>query len=222
MEPDRALEAPSVVIADDHALSRALARKVLEVGGFVVCGEAVSSQAAVTEVLRHSPNVALLDIRMPGDGIRAAKQINLQAPGVAIVMLTVSRDSADIYEAILAGASGYVVKGTDTHRLPDILRGVLAGEASLPAALLHRMVNEFHSRHRNQRRLPGVEESILSEREWEVLELLAEGLSTAAIADRLFIAKVTVRSHIAAIVRKLRVDDRSSAAALLRSRRETG
>lgn len=208
-----------VLIADDHAPTRAGVRQVLEGDGFEVCAEVASGPAAVEAALAKEPDVCLLDIRMPGGGIAAASEIARDLPGAAIVMLTVSRDDADLFDALRAGACGYLLKDVDRSGLPDALRGALAGEAPLPANLVARLIEEFRERGRRKRLLlkktPGVQ---LRNREWEVLELLREGLSTAEIAQRLFIAEVTVRTHVSSILKKLRVPDREAAIQLLDER----
>jgi DNA-binding NarL/FixJ family response regulator len=204
------------VLADDHAATRAGVKAALERAGFEVVAEEADAAGAVAAAQRETPEVVLLDIHMPGNGISAAADITQAQPDVAVVMLTVSRDDNDLFDALRAGALGYLLKDTDPDRLPHALRGVLAGEAALPRALVARVVDEFRERGR-RRRLPlvrqkGVE---LTSREWEVLELMREDLSTAEIAERLFISQVTVRSHIAAVLRKLRVPDRKAALKLL-------
>lgn len=208
-----------VLLADDHAPTRAGVRQVLEGDEFVVCAEVASGPAAIEAALTERPDVCLLDIRMPGGGIAAASEIARSRPDTAIVMLTVSRDDADLFDALRAGACGYLLKDVDRAELPDALRGALAGEAPLPANLVARLIEEFRERGRRKRLLlkknPGVQ---LRNREWEVLELLREGLSTAEIAQRLFIAEVTVRTHVSSILRKLRVPDRESAVQLLEER----
>ncbi len=209
-----------VVLADDHAPTRALVREALELGGFEIVAESADASGAVAAVRRTSPQVALLDIRMPGNGIVAAAAIAADRPDTSLVMLTVSEDDADLFGALRAGASGYLLKGMDPTRLPDTLRAVLAGEAALPGSLVARLVTEFRGRERRRILTGGAgREQRLTEREWEVLEFLEEGLSTADIAERLYIAKVTVRSHVAAIVRKLQVRDREAAVRLLRGHR---
>jgi DNA-binding NarL/FixJ family response regulator len=184
-----------------------------------VVAEVGSAEAAVETAVREHPNVCLLDINMPGNGIVAAAEIGARLPETAIVMLTVSRDDSDLFDALRAGASGYLLKDTDPSRLPHALRGVLDGEAALPRTLVARVIDEFRARGRRRRlqlgRRPGVE---LTEREWEVLELLHQKLSTAEIAERLHVSQVTIRTHIAAILRKLRVPDRESALKLLDER----
>jgi DNA-binding NarL/FixJ family response regulator len=206
-----------VVIADDHAPTRALIRAALERGGFAVSGEASDAAGAVAEVFRTDPQVALLDIRMPGNGIAAAAEISTKRPETAIVMLTVSQDDDDLFGALRAGASGYLLKGIDPNRLPVALNAVIAGEAALPGSLVARLVGEFRARERRRFLSQSAKRGQrLTDREWEVLELMEQGLGTAEIADQLFIAKVTVRSHIAGILRKLQVSDRDAAVRLLR------
>lgn len=208
-----------VVIADDHAPTRALVRRVLETADCEVCAEAFDADGALGCVLQHRPDAAVLDISMPGNGVRAARDIGTTAKSTAVIMLTVSHDSDDLYEALRAGASGYVLKGADLARLPQTIWGVLAGEAILPTSLIHRMIGEFQRRQRHRLAIPGGRAPRLTEREWEVLELLADGFGTAEIGPRLFIAPVTVRSHIASILHKLRVGDRASAVALVQASR---
>jgi DNA-binding NarL/FixJ family response regulator len=212
-------DAPRVLVADDHPPTRAGVREVLEANGFTVCAECATAEQAVAAALRERPAVCLLDIRMPGSGIAAAAEISAALPECAIVMLTVSRDDADLFDALRAGASGYLLKDIRREQLPEALRVVLAGDAPLPANLVARLIEEFRARENRKRLLlahePGLE---LRRREWEVLELLREGLTTGEIARRLFIAEVTVRSHVSAILKALRVPDRAAAVKLLGER----
>ena len=209
----------TVLIADDHVPTRVGVRAALGDGGFAVVAEAARADVAVDRALRERPDICLLDINMPGNGILAAAQIAQQLPDTAIVMLTVSRDDADLFDALRAGAVGYLLKDTDPVRLPEALKGVLEGEAALPRTLVARVIDEFRERGRRKRlvfaKRRGVE---LTSREWEVLELLHQRLSTSEIAERLFVSQVTVRSHIAAILRKLRVESREEALRLLEER----
>jgi DNA-binding NarL/FixJ family response regulator len=168
----------------------------------------------------HRPALCLLDITMPGNGIAAAAQITARVPDTAVVMLTVSRDDDDLLEALRAGASGYLLTDTDPARLAAALRGVLAGEAALSPALVGRLIDEFRgsdgrARGRVLGRRRGVE---LTAREWEVLELLRAGLSTAQIAARLSISQVTVRRHVGRMLKALQVSDREAALKLLDER----
>jgi DNA-binding NarL/FixJ family response regulator len=204
-------DAPRVLVADDHPPTRAGVREVLEANGFTVCAECATAEQAVAAAVRERPAVCLLDIRMPGSGIAAAAAISAALPECAIVMLTVSRDDADLFDALRAGGAG--------GQLEARPRVVLAGDAPLPANLVARLIEEFRARENRKRVLlanePGVE---LRRREWEVLELLREGLTTGEIARRLFIAEVTVRSHVSAILKALRVPDRAAAVKLLDDR----
>ena len=211
---------PRVLIADDHAPTRAGVRRVLEEAGFTVCAEEADATRAVEAALRVRPDVCLLDVRMPGGGgVAAAAEIARRLPEVRIVMLTVSRDDDDLFDALRAGATGYLLKDIERAKLPDALRSVLDGEAQLPASLVARVLDEFRDRQARRRVLleqrPAAD---LRPREWEVLELLGDGLTTGEIAARLFIADVTIRSHVSAILRKLRVPDRKAAVELLTER----
>lgn len=210
------IEGITVLLADDHAAVRAGIRLALSGEGFNVVAEAADGPEAVELARELRPDIALLDVNMPGSGIKAAEEIVQSLPGTMVVMLTVSRDDDDLFAALRAGASGYLLKDTDPGRLPFALRGVLEGEAALPRGLVARLIDEFRTRGK-RRRLPlmrqrGVE---LTEREWEVLEFLHDGLATAEIAERLSISPVTVRRHVSEILKKLRVTSREEAVRLM-------
>jgi DNA-binding NarL/FixJ family response regulator len=209
-----------VLIADDHAPTRASVREALEEEGFVVTGEAADAPAAVAAAIRDRPDVCLLDIRMPGSGVAAAWEITSRLPETRVIMLTVSRRDADLFAALRAGARGYLLKDTDPARVPEAIRGVVAGEAALPGSLVARVIREFRERSPRRRlplsRLPSAEP--LTSREWEVLELLREGASTAEISRTLSVTPATVRTHVTAILRKLRARDRQEAVRLLDER----
>jgi DNA-binding NarL/FixJ family response regulator len=205
-----------IVLADDHARVRSQVREALEADGCEVCGEGATAQEAIDLAVEHSPDVVLLDIHMPGSGISAAAEITRRLPQTAVVMLTRSADDEDLFDSLRAGASGYLLKGEDPRALPGALRGVLDGEAAMSRALVTRILQEF----RAPRRRPFVRKSVaagrLSAREWEVMELLSQGLTTDEVAKRLFLAPTTVRVHVSTVLRKLRVKDRESAFKLLR------
>jgi DNA-binding NarL/FixJ family response regulator len=206
-----------ILIADDHVATRAGVRTALEPHGFEVVAEASDAKAALEEAVRTQPDICLVDIHMPGNGIAAVEKITAALPETAVVMLTVSRDDDDLFDSIRAGAAGYLLKDTSPERLPFALRDVTAGEAAIPRKLVARLIDEFRERGR-YRRVPfvGSRGTLLTSREWQVLELLEQGLSTREIAERLFLSQATVRSHIASIRHKLRVPDRASAVALVR------
>jgi DNA-binding NarL/FixJ family response regulator len=205
-------------VADDHPPLLASVKRALEEHGFEVCFEAANAADSVAAAERERPDVCVLDVQMPGNGIAAAAQIAARLPETAIVMLTVSDSDEDLFAALRAGAQGYLLKDMDPGRLPLALEGVLAGEAALPRALVARVLDEFRTRRRRRRLLlPGGRGCTLTDREWETLEFLAEGLSTAEVAERLLVAPVTVRRHAAAIVKKLNVGDRRSLLQLVRA-----
>jgi DNA-binding NarL/FixJ family response regulator len=205
-----------IVMADDHARLRGLVRRALEQGGCLVVGEAATAEDAVRLTVEHRPDVALLDIHMPGSGIQAAQEITRLAPDTAVVMLTQSAEDDDLFDSLRAGASGYLLKDADPAGLADTLRGVLAGEAAMPPRLVARIMDEFRAptKRRLGRRTPAA--SKLSAREWEVMQLLGQGLTTEQVAGRLFVSPTTVRVHVSAVLKKLRVRDRESAFRLLR------
>jgi DNA-binding NarL/FixJ family response regulator len=203
-----------VLVADDHPPTRAGVRAAFDGTEFSVCAEEPDAAGAVEAALRTKPDICLLDIHMPGNGITAAYEISAALPDSAIVMLTVSTNDEDLFAALRAGAVGYLLKDTDPARLPHALQGVLDGEAALPRPLVARVLEEFRGREK-RRRFRG-RSLDLTTREWEVLELLREGSTTAEIAARLRISEVTVRTHVAAILRKLRVKNRRAALELLK------
>ncbi len=210
-----------VLIADDHAPTREDVWRALEGDvRFEVCATAADAAEAVNAAVRERPDVCLLDIRMPGSGLAAAWEITARLPQAKIVMLTVSDADADLFAALRAGAAGYLLKTMNLKRLPDALDSVCAGAAAMPPELVARVLERFHGREPRWRQ-PVTDEFLerhLTSREWEVLELLARGWSTAKIAQRLVLSSSAVRVHIAAIVRKLDVADRTAAVALFRRR----
>jgi DNA-binding NarL/FixJ family response regulator len=205
-----------VLIADDHPPTRAGVKAALERDCFVVCAQAPDAYGAIEAAARERPDVCLLDVNMPGDGVYAAETISRELPDTVVVMLTVSRSDEDLFNALRAGASGYLLKDIDPVRLPLALRGVLEGEAALPRRLVALLIEEFRERKR-RRRIPlvGRHSVELTDREWEVLELMRQGLTTLEIGERLFISPVTVRTHVSSVLRKLHVPTREAALELL-------
>jgi DNA-binding NarL/FixJ family response regulator len=206
------------VIADDHLHIRTGVRMALEDAGMDVVADVGTAADAVAAVQRLQPDVVLLDIHMPGNGLDAARTISATVPDTAVVMLTVSRDDGDLFEALSAGARGYLLKDIDPERLPLALEGVLAGEAALPRSLAARLIEEFRRRESSvAKRTSGVL-AALTDREWEVLSLMSDGHATHEISRRLFVSPVTVRTHVSAILRKLHVDSREEAVRLATER----
>jgi DNA-binding NarL/FixJ family response regulator len=210
-----------VLIADDHAPTRADVRRALERDGrFVVCAEAADAAGTVQAALREQPDICLLDLGMPGNGMAAVWEIAARTPETKIVILTVSDQEASLFAALRAGASGYLPKSMNLNRLPDTLDGVCNGEAAIPRTLMARVLERFRRREPRWRQAvaAGQGQWRLTSREWEVIDLLAQGRSTAEIAERLVISPTAVRVHIASIVRKLEVPDRAAAVELFRRR----
>ena len=212
-----------VLIADDHVPTREDIRLALEADPrFLVCAEAADAAAAVEAAVREQPDVCVLDIQMPGGGVAATWEISARLPETKIVMLTASEEESDLLAALRAGAASYLVKTIDPRRLPHALHDVVQGRAAIPRGLVATMVEHFRGPESRRRALRGNElTERLTSREWEVLGLLSQGLSTAQIARRLTLSQSAVRAHIAAVVKKLGVADRNAAVALFRARSET-
>ena len=213
----------TVLVADDHGPTRAAIRRALERGGLAVCGEAADAPGAVAVALQELPDVCLLDIRMPGNGVSAAWEISARLPETKIVMLTVSRSDDDLFAALRSGATGYLLKDVERTRLPEVLREAVAGEATLSRELLRRVIEQFRDSAPKRRTLvlrADTQHEHLTSREWEVLELMRQGHSTAEIAELLYVSATTVRTHVAAVLRKLRVPNREAAVLLMSERPE--
>src|SRR2546425_5450407 len=155
-----------VLIADDHAQLRAMVGELLQEAGFEVGAQAATGDAAVERAVEHRPDVALLDIRMPGDGIAAARRIAATLPDTRILMLTVSAESDDVLDALQAGAQGYVLKGAPPESIPDAVRAVRKGEAVIAPAVAPAVLEEVR-RARDRHVRTGSGSSVrLTEREW--------------------------------------------------------
>lgn len=175
-----------------------------------VIGEAASGQEAVQLAQQLRPDVILMDIQMPnGDGLQATRQIRETLPDVAVVILTASESDEHLYEAIRLGAAGYLLKDLDAAELFELLAGVADNEVVMTRAMASRFLKIMAD---NNGRAPSVS-SDLTEREIEVLHLLAQGASNPQIAEELFITVNTVKSHISHILTKLQLENRTQAAA---------
>lgn len=213
-----------VLVADDHAPTRADIRRALDGDTrFEVCAEVADAAGAVQAAVSEGPDVCLLDLQMPGGGLPTVWEIGSRLPETKIVILTVSDNDADLFAAIRAGVDGYLLKTMNFSRLPDALSGVCSGEAAMQRTLVARVLEHFRRREPRWRQplRNGSARSRLTSREWEVLELLAQGRSTAEIAERLVLSASAVRVHVASVVRKLGVPDRAAAADLFSRRSDT-
>lgn len=213
---------PRVLIADDHPPTRAGVRMALERDGCIVCAEAADAAATVEAALAQRPDACLIDVDMPGGGIRAVAQLRARLPGTVSIMLSVSSRSEDLFDALRAGAVGYLLKDMDPRELPVAVRAAIAGEVPMPGILTARLVEGFLQRPERPVLQTDANEPVgLTAREWDVMELLGLGLSTADIARRLCLSKVTVRRHVSDSMRKLEVTSRDEARRLV-TRRDNG
>jgi two-component system NarL family response regulator len=201
-----------VLLAENRPLTCFGVRRALEEQGFVVCAEARDMESAVAATLRERPDVCVLDLHLPGGAVAATERIVAGAPETAVLVLA-DGDEGQLFEAICAGASGYVPTDADPDRLTDILTATLSGDVALPRTVVARFIDERRARSQRltlensggARRLTG--------RESDVLDLVREGLATAEIAARLFVSEVTVRSHVCSIRKKLGLRDLTAAIA---------
>jgi two-component system, NarL family, nitrate/nitrite response regulator NarL len=213
---------PTVLLADDHRPTREALRELLHDAGFEVIADTGDGRSAVQIARNAEPDICLLDINMPGDGIEAARSISRDLPETAVVMLTVSTADEHLFEALRAGARGYLLKGGDPDRMLSGLRDTLSGEPALSEGLTMRIIDQFNDQRSRQVYVPDKGFVSLSAREAEVLDALRHDLRTDQIARRLHVAPVTVRSHVSALLRKLGVSSRAEAVELVdRSRRPT-
>jgi DNA-binding NarL/FixJ family response regulator/class 3 adenylate cyclase len=203
-----------IVIVDDQALVRAGFRMILEAEeDIAVVGEAADGREAVAEVNRLRPDVVLMDVRMPEvDGIEATRRL-LGSDGVSakVVMLTTFDMDEYVYEALRAGASGFLLKDVPPEQLVEGIRAVASGDALLAPSVTRRVIEEFVRRPPESVRMPPPALADLTARETEVLKLIARGLSNAEIAKELVVSETTVKTHVAHVLMKLGLRDRVQA-----------
>jgi DNA-binding NarL/FixJ family response regulator len=209
---ERALDDVRVLIVDDHDLFRSGLRNLLEEEGVQVVGEAAAGQEALDLVRELAPDVVVMDLNMPGmGGVEATRHISTIAPLTRVVMLTISDQDADVTDAILAGACGYLLKDSSIHQLIAGIRAAALGESLISPAIAAKVLQRL----RASSSQPEIESTIraeLSEREIEVLKLIANGKDNAMIAAELHISPKTVKNHISNILMKLQIDNRIQAA----------
>jgi DNA-binding NarL/FixJ family response regulator len=202
----------TVVIADDQPMVRAGLRSLIEgEDGVVVVGEAVDGEQALHVVRRHRPDVVLMDIRMPNlDGLAATRRLVAESSPTRVLVLTTFDLDEYVFDALRAGASGFLLKDATAEELIAAVRTVAAGEAILAPAVTRRVIEAFGSVPQADPRLIG-RLDVLSPREVEVLRLLARGLSNAEIARELFVSDATAKTHVSNVLAKLQLRDRVQA-----------
>ncbi len=202
-----------VLVVDDHALFRRGLQMVLEQEpDLELVGEASDGNEAVEKAAELMPDVILMDVRMPKrSGIEAAGEIKDLLPHVKILMLTISDEEADLYEAIKAGASGYLLKEIPIDEVADAIRSVWAGQSRISPSMASKLLNEFAAISKAGADRPQVPTPRLTDREMEVLRLVAQGLNNRDIAKQLFISENTVKNHIRNILEKLHLHSRMEA-----------
>jgi DNA-binding NarL/FixJ family response regulator len=208
-------EAIRVLIADDHTLlRRGLAVVLSDEDDIEVVGEAEDGAEAVRRAEELAPDVVILDVRMPGtDGLAACAAIKRSAPATKVIMLTSSDAEEDLYEAVKSGASGYLLKSILPHDIPAALRAVQRGESQVSPSMAAKLLNEFAALARGAE-APAAAPSAsprLTEREMEVLKLVATGRNNREIAKQLFITENTVKNHVRNILEKLQLHSRMEA-----------
>ncbi len=201
-----------VLLADDHALFRAGIASLLQAWGLEVVGQAGNGLEALEQARRLRPDLILMDITMPGcNGLEATRLIKAELPEVKIVMVTVSDDDEDLFEAIKSGAEGYLLKDMSEEELSATLTGIAAGEAPLSRGMAAKILEEFA---RVSREGPAKDAgSDLTQREREVLQLVAGGATNREIAARLYVSENTVSFHMKNILAKLHLKNRTQAVA---------
>jgi DNA-binding NarL/FixJ family response regulator len=204
-----------ILIADDQALVRGGLRMILDAQpDLEVVGEAADGRAALREARELAPDLVLMDIRMPElDGLESTRRLLEREPSPKVIVLTTFDLDAYVYEAIRAGASGFLLKSGPPSQLVAGIRTVMAGDALLAPEITRRLLDRFIARPPRTSEIPP-ELSELSPRELEVLRLIADGRSNAEIATDLFLSEATVKTHVTHILTKLRLRDRVQAVAL--------
>lgn len=198
-----------ILVVDDHSLFRDGVISLLEAGGHTVVGQAGDGLTAVESIRSLRPDLVLMDISMPRmDGIEALRQIKASSPDVKVIMLTVSEDEANLVQAIRAGADGYLLKHLNAKDFLEMVNGLERGEAAITRSLTMRLLKHMTTPE------PASQRILLSERELEILQLVATGKSNHAISEQLLISENTVKYHLKNILHKLGVSNRTEAVAM--------
>jgi two-component system nitrate/nitrite response regulator NarL len=200
----------TVVVIDDHLLFRSGLRELLQQEEIRVLGEASTAEAGLELIQHHAPDVAIMDLNLPRmSGQEAIRRVTAGAPRTQVLVLTISAHEADVIEAVLAGACGYLLKDASAADIAAGVRAAASGESMVSPRMARTLLHQLR-RHEQEDRRPTVES--LSDREKEVLRLVVDGKDNAAIAQELFISPYTVKNHISNILLKLNVENRLQAA----------
>ncbi|MGZ4248949.1 MAG: response regulator [Solirubrobacteraceae bacterium] len=207
----------TVLLADDQGAARVGIRRAIEPHGVRVVAQASTAAEALRMALQQRPDVCLVAVGLPGNGIEAARMIKRAVPTTKVVMMTARRRDEDMFGALRAGADGYLLMTTSAQRLPHAILGVARGEAALPREMTARLILEFRERGTKRRvTLPATEAEVeFTAREFEVVERLRKHERTAEIASELGISEVTVRRHVSSVLRKLESPNRDRAIEML-------
>jgi DNA-binding NarL/FixJ family response regulator len=203
---------PRVLLVDDHDLFRTGLRNLLEEQGILIVGEAETGTEALRKIREVAPEVVVMDLNMPGiSGVEATRQIAMIAPLTRVLVLTISDQDADVMDAILAGACGYLLKDASMHDLIGGIRAAANGESLVSPAIAAKVLQRLRATGGSPHEAETIR-SELSDREIQVLKLIANGHDNAQIAGELHISPKTVKNHISNILMKLQIDNRIQAA----------
>jgi DNA-binding NarL/FixJ family response regulator len=206
---------PRILLAEGDHPTRAGLRVAVRKAGFEEIVEAKSLAEAVAVASELPPDIALIAADLAGGGAEATRRLVARHPKVRVIVLSAAMGGEELLEAVLAGAAGYLAKDMSLERLPHAIQGVLAGEVALPRLHADTLLAELRRRDAARERIAARTGASLTDREWDVLQLLGDDASTAEIAQRLRISQVTARRHISTLVAKLGVPDRAGAARLV-------
>jgi DNA-binding NarL/FixJ family response regulator len=207
---------PRILVADADEPTRVGLRAALIKGGLDIVAEARDAQEALDLAGRTEPQLCVLSSTLPGGVLGLMRTLAGRHPGTRLVLLAEQPNAEELLAAVLAGAAGYLGRDISPGRLPSALRGVLQGEVALPRRYTEHLLEELRGRDAERTLVAARTGVRLTDREWEVLRLLADGRTTAEIAMRLEVSQVTVRRHVSTLLRKLALPDRASAIRMLR------
>lgn len=209
-----------IVLAVHDAPTRAGLRLALRAPGLLATAEAADAEGLLALARAQQFDVALVAADLPGGGLVAVRALSREAPSARTILISRQTSDEEFLEAVRAGAVGYLGQGIQADRLAAVVRAAAAGEAVVPRCFAASLLDEIHGRERLRSTVTRHASRPVTEREWEVLRLLAEDLSTAQLAQRIGISEVTVRRHVSSALAKLGVPDRKAAVCLLRSKLE--